>query len=209
MSGMFVTFEGIEGVGKSTLQKGLAEVLQASGYEVLLTREPGGTRLGEQLRHAILSKDHEETTPVTELLVMFAARAQHVEECIKPALNAGKIVLCDRFTDTTRAYQCGGRGLPASWIDQLIEMTHSNLMPDISFWLDLPVEEALQRAKSRSEADRIEKETKDFFERARAVYQGLAETEPQRLVRLNAKLSPAVLIQEAIKIFKEKVLGKS
>ncbi|MCD6046806.1 MAG: tmk [Gammaproteobacteria bacterium] len=205
MSGIFITFEGIEGVGKSTLQKGLAEALEAQGYSVLLTREPGGTKLGEKLRAAILSKEQGAVAPVAELLIMFAARAQHVEECIKPALAAGKVVLCDRFTDTTRAYQCGGRGLPDAWLEQLIEMTHCGLTPDISFWLDLPVDEALGRAKNRSEADRIEQETKDFFERAREVYRNLASAEPQRVIRLDAASLPQALIQQALEVFRQRV----
>lgn len=205
MTGIFVTFEGIEGVGKSTLQNTLSVALRAEGHDVFVTREPGGTKLGEHLRHAILSKDHKAVQPVAELLVMFAARAQHVEECIKPALRSGKIVLCDRFTDTTRAYQAGGRGLPNAWIDQLIEMTHPNLQPDITFWLDLPVDQALERAKNRSASDRIEQEQKDFFERARQVYETLLQTQPHRFVRLDASQHQGSLLQQALEMINLKI----
>lgn len=206
MSGMLITFEGIEGVGKSTLQKGLAEALRSQGYDVLLTREPGGTNLGEKLRQAILLPDHEAVEPITELLIMFAARAQHVASCIKPALEQGKIILCDRFSDTSRAYQGGGRGLPMAWIEDLVQMTHPDLQPDITFWLDMPVEAALMRAQKRSAADRIEKEQVDFFVRAQKVYAALASQELHRFTRLDASASEADVLQQALMLFKAKVI---
>lgn len=205
MTGIFITFEGTEGVGKSTLQHALAEALKEEGYEVLVTREPGGTKLGEGLRQAILSPDHEAVAPITELLVMFAARAQHVQQCIQPALQAGKIVLCDRFTDTSYAYQIGGRGLPAIWLEQLVEMTHPNLQPDLTLWLDMPIEQALARAKKRSAADRIEQEKIDFFEKAREVYAKLAKQEPRRVVRLDAAKTPEELLQNALALIKQHI----
>ncbi len=206
MSGLFVTFEGIEGVGKSTLQKALSEALKQHGYSVVITREPGGTKLGEKLRDAILSPDHELVLPVTELLVMFAARAQHLEECIRPALKQNKIVLCDRFTDTTRAYQAGGRGLPMRWVDELAEMTHPGLTPDLTFWLDLPVDVALGRATHRSAADRIEQEKMDFFERAQKTYQDLAKAAPFRFVRLDAGLSSSELMETALNVLLSRIV---
>ncbi len=202
MKGQFISFEGIEGVGKSTLQQGLGSALIAKGFDVLQTREPGGTVLGEKLRQAILSPDHETVQPITELLVMFASRAQHVKEVIQPALEKGKIVLCDRFSDTSRAYQGGGRHIPAEWIESLVEMTHPNTHPDLTFWIDLPPEEALQRARKRSiKGDRIENEQLTFFENARLVYQALVKKEPKRFVRLDGRRSPEEILSEALKIF--------
>ena len=207
MSGMFITLEGIEGVGKSTLQKQLADALTQQDFNVLLTREPGGTKLGEKLRQAILSPDHEAVLPVTELLVMFAVRAQHVADVIKPALAQNKIVICDRFSDTSRAYQGAGRGLPMEWIEDLVQMTHPDVQPDLTFWLDLPADQALARAKSRAlDADRIEQEKISFFENARVCYQKLALAEPNRVIRLDANLSPEALTAEGLKIIKEKML---
>jgi dTMP kinase len=202
MPGIFITFEGIEGVGKSTLQMAMAEALRLKEFDVLVTREPGGTPLGENLRQAILSQDHVVVDPVTELLIMFAARAQHVTQCIQPALAEKKIVLCDRFSDTSRAYQGGGRGLPMQYIEELVLMTHPTTHPTLTFWLDLPVAQALSRVGKRAMAfDRIEQEKIDFFERARAVYAQLALTEPQRIIRLDAALNPDELLQQALKVF--------
>jgi len=202
MQGTFITFEGIEGVGKSTLQTGLAKALKKEKYNVLVTREPGGTTLGEKLRDAILTTDHGHVTPAAELLVMFAARAQHIDSCVKPALDEGKIILCDRFTDTTRAYQGGGRRLPEQWIDHLVAMTHPDLQPDITFWLDLPVEQALERTKKRATADRIEQEKLDFFTRVQEAYKQLAASEPHRIIRLDASHPPHILVQECLEMIK-------
>jgi dTMP kinase len=205
MSGLFITFEGIEGVGKSTLQRALAEVLQARAVDAFITREPGGTKLGEYLRQAVLSPEHESVEPIAELLVMFAARAQHVMTSIQPALAKGSVVLCDRFSDTSFAYQGGGRGLPSAWIESLVAMTHADLQPDLTFWLDLPVSEALARVAKRSAADRIEQEKVDFFERARACYALRASAEPKRIVRLDASHTPEELVQQALRHIMDKM----
>lgn len=205
MSGLFITLEGIEGVGKSTLHHALVEALQHQGNTVLSTREPGGTKLGERLRQAILSPEQEPVVPVAELLVMFAARAQHVVQCIQLALARGEIVLCDRFSDTSFAYQGAGRGLPTAWIESLVAMTHAGLQPDITFWLDCSVEQGLARAKKRAAADRIEQETVDFFERARAGYAACARAEPERFVRLNAACTPEELLQQALSVVESKI----
>lgn len=207
MPGLFITFEGIEGVGKSTLQAAIAQALQAQGKDVLVTREPGGTTLGERLRQVILSPEHESVTPITELLVMFAVRAQHVAERIQPALASGAIVLCDRFSDTSFAYQGGGRHLPVAWIEALVTMTHQHVQPQLTFWLDLPVDQALARANKRSAADRIEQEQIDFFQRARDCYKARAAEEPARIIRLDAALTLEALVQQAlsfIDLYKQK-----
>jgi len=203
MSGLLITFEGIEGVGKSTLQHALADALKKRGKEVLLTREPGGTQLGEQLRAAILSADHMHVTPMAELLVMFAARAQHVAEVIQPALAKGTLILCDRFSDTSFAYQGGGRQIPFAWIESLVKMTHADVQPHLTFWLDLPVAQALARAKKRSAADRIEQETVDFFQQARECYAARALAEPKRIVRLDATGTPEQLLQQSLEIIEK------
>ncbi|MBM5811389.1 MAG: dTMP kinase [Gammaproteobacteria bacterium] len=185
--GRFVTFEGIEGVGKSTQVALAAEWLRGRGLDVLTTREPGGTRLAEELRRLLLDCDHEHIAGTTELLLLFAARASHVAERIVPALERGQWVLCDRFTDATRAYQGGGRGLPAALIEQLAAIAHPGLSPDLTVLLDAPPELALARARIRSShPDRFEQEDLGFFARVRAEYLAIAAREPRRLRTVDA-----------------------
>lgn len=168
MQGKFITIEGIEGVGKSTNIAFIQSWLQSQGIECLLTREPGGTDLGEQLRNLLLHGG--DVSDKAELLMMFASRAQHLQEKIKPALDKGVWVLCDRFTDSTYAYQGGGRQLNQDWIAQLEQLVHGSMQPDLTLLLDAPVEVGRARASARSEADRIEAEDMAFFNRVRDMF---------------------------------------
>lgn len=186
MKGWFITFEGGEGAGKSTMIQRAGEYFAAQGREVILTREPGGTRLSETIRQLVLSKDYPELCAEAELLLVFAARAQHLGELIRPALAKGCVVLCDRFTDASWAYQGGGRGQSAPFIAALELAVHGDLQPDLTLLLDLPVESGLQRMSSRGEIDRIEQESLAFFERVRAVYLDRARQFPERFRLINA-----------------------
>ncbi len=180
MRGRFITLEGSEGSGKSTNLAFIHQQLQAAGLDVILTREPGGTPLSEQIRELLL--DHRNSTmhSDTELLLMFAARAQHINEVILPALERGQWVLCDRFTDATYAYQGAGRGIEMARIAQLEQWVQGDLRPDLTFFLDLPVSVGLARASERAELDRFEREQIDFFERVRQGYLAQAARHPRR-----------------------------
>ena len=183
MRGRFVTFEGGEGAGKSTQIARAAEWLRARGVEVVLTREPGGTPRAERLRTILLERDAEPMPQSCELLLMFAARATHLENLVRPAIARGAWVLCDRFTDATYAYQGGGRGLPSEQIDALAGIVHADLWPDLTLLIDLPVDTGLARASNRNGADgpdRFESEQQAFFERVRATYLERAQAEPAR-----------------------------
>ncbi len=186
MKGCFITFEGGEGAGKSTMIQRASEYFQAQGRAVVLTREPGGTRLSEVIRKLVLGKEYPELCAQAELLLVFAARAQHLAELIRPALDKGSVVLCDRFTDASWAYQGGGRGQSAQFITALEQAVHGDLQPDLTLLLDLPVESGLQRMTSRAEIDRIEQESLVFFERVRAVYLSRAQQFPERFRLINA-----------------------
>lgn len=185
-SGKFITFEGIEGVGKSTNIAHFTATLEAAGREVLTTREPGGTPLAERIRDMVAEHGDEAMPDVAELLLVFAARALHVNNVILPALAAGTWVVCDRFTDSSRAYQGGGRGLPQSDIDRLADWVHGDVWPDLTILLDAPVETGIERAGRRSDPDRFESEHLGFFERVRESYLRLAENEPGRFVVIDA-----------------------
>ena len=180
MRGRFITLEGSEGSGKSTNLSYIHQHLQQAGIDVVLTREPGGTPLGESIRELLLDHRQQAMASDTELLLMFAARAQHLNELIIPALDAGKWVLCDRFTDATYAYQGAGRGIDNQRIALLEQWVQGELRPDLTFFLDLPVAQGLARASERAELDRFEREEIDFFERVRQGYLIQAEIEPQR-----------------------------
>jgi len=186
--GRFITLEGIEGAGKSTVAKYVADWLTGQGIAVRLTREPGGTPLAERVRGIVLERGTEEVSAVTETLLMFAARALHVENVIDPALRAGEWVVCDRFTDATRAYQGSARGVDAALIDTLVHAVHPHLAPDCTLLLDLPVAAGLSRARKRggAGADRFEAETVSFFEKVRAGYLTLARREPARIHVIDA-----------------------
>lgn len=172
--GLFITVEGGEGVGKSTNMAFLQQHLSAHGIPLVVSREPGGTRLGEDIRSLLLQLREEAVAPVAELLLIFAARAQHLQQVIEPALRAGQWVLCDRFTDATYAYQSGGRGINASLVQRLENLVQGELRPDYTLLLDAAVATGMERAGDRGELDRFELEELAFFERVRATYLQLA-----------------------------------
>lgn len=195
---MFISFEGTEGVGKTTLIRKIYEHLEQQGQQVVLTREPGGTPMAEQIRSLLLSVNHEESmSNDTELLLMYAARAQHLQQVIMPALTEHKTVLCDRFSDASFAYQCAGRGLSQSKL-QLLNENFVSHMPDITFWLDAPIETGMSRARERGALDRFEQEKVTFFEKVRAGYQQLWEQYPERVKRLDATQSPEQVFTQAL-----------
>ncbi len=194
----FITLEGTEGVGKSTALSYIQAYLTEHYVPFISTREPGGTPLAEKIRHLLLTKDDEKMAHHTELLLMFAARAQHLEQVIKPALAAKTWVLCDRFTDASYAYQGGGRGLPMSEIAQLESLVQGTLQPTLTLWLDAPVEIGLQRAAARHQLDRFEQEKVAFFDKVRAVYQQRAQSYPQRYRRIDANV-PLEQVQAQLK----------
>lgn len=198
--GRFITLEGIEGAGKSTVAQYVAKWLAARGIKTCMTREPGGTPLAERVRAIVLERGGELLTPITETLLMFAARGIHLESLIRPALARGEWVVCDRFTDATRAYQAAGRGVSRAWIEELAHAVHPHLEPHCTLLLDLPVELGLARSKKRAgnaPADRFEAEPAQFFERVRAAYLDLAMREPQRIQVINAAV-PLVQVEQQI-----------
>ncbi|HDK37504.1 MAG TPA: dTMP kinase [Thiolapillus brandeum] len=186
--GAFITLEGIEGAGKSTCMAQLRLLMQQAGKYFLETREPGGTQLGEDLRALLLGHKHTGMSDDTELLLMFASRAEHLQQKILPALNKGHWVLCDRFTDATYAYQGGGRGIAFSRIQSLEDWVQQGLKPDLTLLLDLPVEQGLERAGKRSAPDRFESEAMSFFKRVRQSYLDLSSKEPERIKVIDASL---------------------
>jgi dTMP kinase len=198
MKGRLITLEGGEGAGKSTLLASLRERFERDGQDVLYTREPGGTPVGEAIRALVLDPAHRGIAVETELLLMFAARAQLVREVLRPALEAGRWVLCDRFTDASYAYQGGGRGVAAARIAELDRIATEGLKPDLTLLLDLPVAHGRARAGRRGNADRIEAERDEFFERVRATYRARAQAEPDRFRVIDAGLSPANVLQAAL-----------
>ena len=176
MKGRFITIEGVEGVGKSTNISYIERFLEARDIEFVSTREPGGTALAERVRDVLLDKVESSMDPMTELLLMFAARKQHTEELIKPALERGKWVICDRYTDSSYAYQGGGRGLDSKIISKVEKLTLGSFKPDLTIVLDLPVKKGLARAGNRGELDRFELESEKFFKRVRATFLARAKT---------------------------------
>ncbi|KHL67736.1 thymidylate kinase [Pseudomonas flexibilis] len=197
MSGLFITLEGPEGAGKTTNREFLAERLRTAGHEVLLTREPGGTPLAERIRELLLAPSDEPMATDTELLLMFAARAQHLDQVIRPALAAGKVVLCDRFTDATYAYQGGGRGVSEARIAVLEDFVQGTLRPDLTLVFDLPVDVGLARAAARGRLDRFEQEGRAFFEAVRQTYLRRAALNPQRYRIIDAG-QPLVDVQRQL-----------
>lgn len=197
MSGLFITLEGPEGAGKSTNRDYLAARLCEQGLDVVLTREPGGTPLAEKVRELLLAPSDESMVADTELLLVFAARAQHLAQVIRPALARGAVVLCDRFTDATYAYQGGGRGLPVERIAILEQFVQGDLRPDLTLVFDLPVEVGLARAAARGRLDRFEQEGQAFFEAVRQAYLQRAGREPQRYTLLDAA-QPLEAVQRSI-----------
>lgn len=197
MSGKFITLEGGEGTGKTTNIAFICEHLRQAGLTVVATREPGGTALGEALRGLLLDHQYQEMHADTELLMMFAARAQHIQEVILPALRAGQWVVCDRFTDATFAYQGGGRGIAAHRIEQLEQWVQGELRPDCTIVLDVSVETGMQRAGKRGALDRFETETVDFFNRIRATYLARAKQFPNRFQVVDAA-QPLLQVQDQL-----------
>ncbi len=188
MRGRFITIEGGEGAGKSTMMSRVAEWLERAGHRVVTTREPGGTVLAEKLRDILLDRNNIALSGQAELLLMFAARSQHLDELIRPSLARGDYVLCDRFTDATWAYQGGGRGLPREEIATLENLVHGDLQPDLTLLLDLPIRQGMQRAAARSLADRFETESIDFFDKVRTAYLARATAAPERFAVVDASL---------------------
>ena len=205
MSGFFITFEGIEGSGKTTQIRLLADYLAQQGKKVVLTREPGGTAIGDKIRTVLLNPDFKSMTSMTELFLYAAARCQHVEEFIRPALERGAVVLCDRYADATTAYQGFGRGIDRKLLATLHQLATRNLWPHLTFVLDCPVETGLQRALSREAkrkgpaADRFEKEERDLHERVRQGYLQLAQEEPKRVKIVEASDPPDQIHKVIIK----------
>jgi dTMP kinase len=198
--GCFITIEGIEGVGKSTQISAIVDTLRSQGKKVILTREPGGTELGEAIRHLLLSTEYPPMNQRTELLLMFAARAEHIYAKIIPALDEGCWVVSDRFTDASYAYQGGGRNIPLDKILGLEDWVQEGFSPDFTILLDAPVEVGLARAKNRGPQDRIEQEDLDFFQRVRDLYLERATAEPERFRIIDAsndenRVKQAVLTQ--------------
>ncbi len=188
--GLFITFEGTDGAGKTTQIQRLTADLRQTGYDVCLTREPGGTPISEQIRDMLLNPDHSEMAATTELLLYAASRAQHVSEVIKPALEAGKVVISSRFADAMVVYQGYGRGLDLERINHLNRIATDGVTPDVTFVLDLPVEIGLQRVQnSRGGLDRLEREKIEFHRRLREGYQILAKQEPQRLKIIDSQVN--------------------
>ncbi len=205
-TGKFIVVEGGEGVGKSTNIDYIKVLLEESGKKVVVTREPGGTALGEKIRELLLDKDGAAINADTELLLMFAARAQHIAEVIMPALERGQWVLCDRFTDASYAYQGGGRGLPLDRIASLEDWVQGALCPDSVIILDAPTAIGAQRVTKRGDKDRFEQEANAFFERVRNTYLQRAESDPSRYHVIDAS-QPLEQVQSSIKTVLTKILS--
>jgi dTMP kinase len=200
VTGLFITLEGPEGAGKSTNREYLALQLRAAGLDVVLTREPGGTPLAERIREVLLAPSDEPMNADAELLLMFAARAQHIAQVIRPALQRGAVVLCDRFTDATYAYQGGGRGLPVERIATLERFVQGDLQPHLTLIFDLPIEVGLARASARGRLDRFEQEGRAFFDAVRSAYLARAatDTERYRIVDASQSLAEVQLALDAL-----------
>ncbi len=207
MRGRFITLEGGEGVGKTTNLQFIRGLIEGAGKRLRVTREPGGTPLAEKIRELLLNPAHKGMAPDCELLLMFAARAEHIDKLIRPALEAGEWVLCDRFTDATFAYQGAGRGLSKARILELEVMVQRDLRPDLTLLLDVPVEIGLQRAFDRGEPDRFEQEARDFFERVRQGYLERAAAEPERFRVIDAS-RPLSEVQQQIREALAPLLGQ-
>jgi dTMP kinase len=199
--GQFITIEGIDGAGKSSHLAAIALWLRERGLNVVETREPGGTPLGEQLREMIL---HQAMAPMTELLAVFTARAQHLAIVIEPALARGDWVVCDRFTDSTRAYQGGGRGLDAALIEQLATLTHPHCNPDLTLIFDIDLAVAAARVQGRGEQDKFESASKNFAHSVQAAYQAIAAREPQRCSLINGGQSMEAVRQAVLTILNQR-----
>ncbi|MCH8335424.1 MAG: dTMP kinase [Proteobacteria bacterium] len=208
MRGKFVTVEGIEGVGKSTNIDFLSSIIEKKGFTVLRTREPGGTPMAERIRQMLLEHGAEPLPDIAELLLFFASRSLHISNTIRPALVAGQWVVCDRFTDASRAYQGHGRGLGLERINLMADWVQEDLQPDLTLLLDAPVELGMARAEKRGEADRLDSQDAGFYQRVRDGYLGLAAAEPERFAVIDASRE-LEQVQAAIKLEINRLLGNS
>ena len=207
MKGLLITFEGIEGSGKSSQMAALAESLVQKGRKVLKTREPGGTKLGEGIRNLLLDARHQDMDPKAELLLYLASRVQHLKEVILPALQQGRVVLCDRFSEATLAYQGYGRGLELDKIKSLLRYATDGRKPDLTILLDVEARQGLLRIGGRTSKDRLERERIEFYEKVRQGYLKLAETNPRRIIIIDANRNfekVASQILEIVETFLEK-----
>ncbi len=204
--GIFISFEGIEGSGKTTISRYIAEMLMTDGFEVLSTFEPGGTIIGQQIRNILLSPEHKQMSEITELLLYNAARSQHLREKIIPALDAGRIVLTDRFSDSTIAYQGYGRGLDLSLIMSLDAIVTGGLKPNLTILLDLDVETGLMRNKGINKIDRLELEDIEFHRRVRAGYHKISADEPDRVKIVSASSPFDRVIMDTSEIIKKALI---
>jgi len=211
--GKFITFEGLDGCGKSTQIEKLADALRAQKLPVVVTREPGGTPIGEKIRKLLLDGKTTGLSPFAELALMFAARAQHIKEVIQPALNEGHIVLCDRFTDSSEAYQGGGRKLGSEPVLELHKILCGNFQPDLTILMDSDVATSVQRARRRNrdqgprknDENRFEQENRAFFERVRSVYLATAERESHRVVVIDARGTPEETHRRIMEVVRRKL----
>jgi len=202
VSGRFITFEGIDGAGKSTHIDAVAQRLRHAGATVVCTREPGGTPLAERMRDMVL---HATMDVLTETLLVFAARRDHIRQVIDPALARGETVLCDRFTDATFAYQGFGRGAPIEQLERLEQMVHGELQPDLTIWFDLPAQLAAERRAQARAADRFEQQDLEFFERVRSGYAARAAAMPERFARIDASLPRDAVWQQITAVLEARV----
>lgn len=200
MNSCFISIEGLEGAGKSTVIAFIETYLKQQQIDVMITREPGGTEIAEKIRRILLDHHQETMTPYTELLLYFAGRAQHLSQVIRPALQQGKWVLCDRFTDASYAYQGAGRGIPSTDIAVLEQMVQGDMRPDLTLFFDVDVEVGLQRIQKNRVLDRFEVEEVSFFQRIRECYLNRAQSEPQRFKIINANLPIAQVEAQVIKV---------
>ncbi|AOT70290.1 dTMP kinase [Geosporobacter ferrireducens] len=207
MGGLFITIEGPDGSGKSTQIKKLAEYLEQKGHAVILTREPGGTKISEKIREIILDKENMEMDPVTEALLYAASRAQHVAEVIQPALESGKTVICDRFVDSSIVYQGIGRGLGIEAVENVNRIAVKNILPKITFLFQLCPEIGLERKTEQGEKDRLEQETLDFHQKVFEGYQGLKALYPQRIVVVDASRSIEEIHKDIILAIEKRMKG--
>lgn len=204
--GRFITLEGGEGAGKTTLARALAAGLQAQGFETLITREPGGTPNAEALRHLLVEGETGRWSPLAETLLLYAARADHVERLIKPALDSGKWVICDRFSDSTRAYQGAAGGLAAERISQIDAACLDGFGPDLTFMVDLDPEQGLERTRTRGEdATRFERQPGAFHHALRQAFLEIANAEPDRCVILDGSQSPDIVFERAMMIIQDRL----
>jgi len=214
--GVLITFEGLDGCGKSTQMEKLAQALRTEGHDLVTTREPGGTPTGEKIRSVLLDSGTRQLSPYAELALMFAARAQHIEEVIVPALASGKVVLSDRFTDSSEAYQGGGRELGADPVLALHELLCGGLQPDLTILMDSDVAASVARARRRNAAastnghdeNRFERESRAFFGRVHAAYHAIAKREPGRVLMVNARRPIAQVHAEIVNAVKERLLNR-